>query len=68
MPPGATPTRGALPRRFGDFPTLPDALDYAADGETGLNFYNGKGVPEKTIISDKEYTAENAQAELANAY
>jgi fatty-acyl-CoA synthase len=43
MPPGATPTRGALPRRFGDFPTLPDALDYAADGETGLNFYNGKG-------------------------
>ena len=31
-------------------------------------FYNGQGVPEKTIISDKEYTKENAQAELANAY
>ena len=43
MPPGPTPTGGALPRRFGDFGTLADALDYAADGETGLNFYNGKG-------------------------
>ncbi len=40
---GPTPTGGALPRRFGDFPTLADALDYAADGETGLNFHNGKG-------------------------
>ena len=24
-------------------PTLADALDYAADGATGLNFYDGKG-------------------------
>ena len=32
------------------------------------DFYSGKGVPEKTIISDKEYTPDNAQAELANAY
>ena len=32
------------------------------------DFYSGKGVPAKTIISDKEYTAENAAAELANAY
>ncbi len=31
-------------------------------------FYSGEGVPEKTIISDKEYTEANAQAELANAY
>ena len=38
-----TPTEGGLPRRFGDFGTLADALDYAAGGETGLNFYNGKG-------------------------
>jgi ABC-type sugar transport system substrate-binding protein len=43
--------------RFG--PLAFEALD---------NFYNGKGVPEKTIISDKEYTAENAQAEVVNAY
>jgi ribose transport system substrate-binding protein len=32
------------------------------------DFYSGKGVVEKTIISDKEYTEENAQSELANAY
>ncbi len=31
-------------------------------------FYNGEGVPEVTIISDKEYTKDNAQQELANAY
>lgn len=32
------------------------------------DFYNGEGVPEITIISDKEYTTENAEAELPNAY
>jgi galactofuranose transport system substrate-binding protein len=31
-------------------------------------FYNGEGVPEVTIISDKEYTKDNAEAELPNAY
>jgi ABC-type sugar transport system substrate-binding protein len=31
-------------------------------------FYSGEGVPEVTIISDKEYTKENAEAELENAY
>jgi ribose transport system substrate-binding protein len=31
-------------------------------------FYNGEGVPEVTIISDKEYTTDNAETELANAY
>jgi len=32
------------------------------------DLYSGKGVSEKTIISDKEYTTENAAAELSNAY
>jgi ribose transport system substrate-binding protein len=32
------------------------------------DFYSGKGVPAKTIISDKEYTTVNASAELGNAY
>jgi ABC-type sugar transport system substrate-binding protein len=32
------------------------------------DFYSGKGVVEKTIISDKEYTKDNARSELANAY
>lgn len=31
-------------------------------------FYNDEGVPEVTIISDKEYTKDNAEDELANAY
>jgi ribose transport system substrate-binding protein len=31
-------------------------------------FYSGEGVPKITIISDKEYTRENAEAELPNAY
>lgn len=31
-------------------------------------FYNGEGVPEITIISDKEYTKDNAGDELENAY
>ncbi|WP_145143651.1 fatty acyl-AMP ligase [Roseomonas gilardii] len=37
------PTRNSLPRRLGSFATLPDALDYAAAGETGLSFYDGRG-------------------------
>jgi ribose transport system substrate-binding protein len=32
------------------------------------DFYSGAGVPEVTIISDKEYTTDNAEAELVNAY
>jgi len=33
----------ALARRFGDFATLTEALDYAARGETGLNLYSPRG-------------------------
>jgi ABC-type sugar transport system substrate-binding protein len=32
------------------------------------DFYGGAGVPEVTIISDEEYTVDNAEAELENAY
>lgn len=39
----ATPTGNTLPLRFGDFSTLAEALDYAAQGETGFNFYTGAG-------------------------
>lgn len=37
----ATPTRNNLPLRTADFSTLAEALDYAAQGETGFNFYGG---------------------------
>ena len=39
----ATPTRHGLAFRAADFETLTEALDYAAQGETGSNFYTGRG-------------------------
>ncbi len=39
----STPTLHNLPFRAADFATLPDALDYAAKGDTGANFYTGRG-------------------------
>jgi len=39
----ATPTDDDLPRRFADFATLGDALDYAARGVRGLNFHDARG-------------------------
>ncbi|HHJ14640.1 MAG TPA: fatty acyl-AMP ligase [Gammaproteobacteria bacterium] len=39
----STPTVHQLPFRAADFATLADALDYAAQGETGANFYTGRG-------------------------
>jgi fatty-acyl-CoA synthase len=47
---GARPGLVATPRanravahRFGDFTTLAEALDYAAQGDTGFNFYSPRG-------------------------
>ena len=40
----ATPTDCDQPRRYADFDTLGDALDYAADGVRGLNFHDARGV------------------------
>ncbi|WP_294356712.1 fatty acyl-AMP ligase [uncultured Sphingomonas sp.] len=37
-----TPTADALPRRFSDFGTLGEALDYAAQGKRGLNFHDAR--------------------------
>jgi len=38
-----TPTNNTLPFRAADFANLAEALDYAAQGETGCNFYSGRG-------------------------
>ena len=38
-----TPTTDSLERRFSDFETLGDALDYAAQGVRGLNFHDMRG-------------------------
>ena len=37
-----TATRDALPRRIADFATLGEALDYAALGQRGLNFFDAR--------------------------
>jgi len=38
-----TPSDDALPRRFADFTTLGEALDYAAGGARGFNFHDPRG-------------------------
>jgi fatty-acyl-CoA synthase len=40
---GYTPTLDRLERRISDFPTLGDALDYAARGVRGMNFHDARG-------------------------
>ena len=39
-----TPTGDSLPRRFSDFETLGEALDYAAQGARGFNFHDARGM------------------------
>jgi len=38
-----TPTDNGLAQRLGDFGTLTSALDYAAAGRGGMNFYTARG-------------------------
>ena len=38
-----TPNEDALERRFADFGTFAEALDYAARGKRGLNFHDARG-------------------------
>ncbi len=38
-----TPTESQVPLRTTDFSNLADALDYAAQGMSGFNFYSGRG-------------------------
>ena len=38
-----TPNDDALPRRYSDFETFGEALDYAATGTKGLNFHDARG-------------------------
>ena len=46
---GATPTGGGITRPEGEFTGLADALDYAAQGQTGYNFYGGSGELEAVL-------------------
>ncbi|UCD82248.1 MAG: fatty acyl-AMP ligase, partial [Desulfobacterales bacterium] len=49
----ATPAANNLPLRIADFSTLAEALDYAAQGKTGYNFYTG-GVKLYSSLSYEE--------------
>ncbi len=42
-----TPHEDALERRFADFGTFGDALDYAATGKRGFNFHDPRGMLER---------------------
>jgi fatty-acyl-CoA synthase len=48
-----TPTKSNLLFRPADFAGLAEALDYAAQGETGVNFYDGRGRLE-TVLPYRE--------------
>ena len=37
------PSDSGLPRRFSDFATMGEALDYAASGASGFNFHDARG-------------------------
>ena len=37
-----TPTDDGLPRRYADFATVTEALDYAAQGRKGMNFHDAR--------------------------
>lgn len=44
-----TNTLNTLSQRLADFETLTDALDYAATGTTGYNFYDARGVLKQVL-------------------
>lgn len=46
----------SLPMRYADFPTLVDALDYAALSSAGMNFYDRRCQRRSTGISDVKST------------
>ena len=53
MKQSVTKTLNTLPLRLADFGTLTEALDYAAGGVTGCNFFDARGKL-RDIISYKE--------------
>lgn len=51
-----TPSFHALPSRLAEFATVAEAIAYAAQGETGLNFYSGKGELTEALPYAQLYT------------
>ncbi len=60
----ATPTQDpTLPRRYSDFDTLVEAMEYAARGKRGANFYNARG----DLIESRTWANLCAQAKIIGA-
>ncbi|MGB0636227.1 MAG: fatty acyl-AMP ligase [Gammaproteobacteria bacterium] len=57
IPMQVTPLNSALPLRNASFNTLTEALEYAAQGDTGYNFYDGRG-DLSSVLSYKELRVE----------
>ena len=53
-----TPTASGIALRSADFPTLAAALDYAAGGDSGFNYYDGRGA----LIATLPYSELRARA------
>lgn len=53
-----TPTASGISLRSADFPTLAAALDYAAGGDSGFNYYDGRGA----LIATLPYSELRARA------
>ena len=61
----ATPTNNQIELRPGKFATLSEALDYAASGETGCNFYSGRGkLTHVATYADLQKQAQNLARRL----
>jgi len=57
-----TPTRNSIEQRLAEFSTMTEALEYAAQGETGFNFYDARGnlksvLPFKTLMERSRHVA-----------
>ena len=62
-----TPTDSNQPLRPADFAGLADALDYAAQGEAGANFYDGRGNLQSVLPYSELAARAKALARLAQA-
>jgi len=58
-----TPTEDSLARRYSDFSTMGEALDYAARGARGMNFHDARG----TLMRPYSYAELRADA-ITGAY
>ena len=44
-----TPTDDELPRRYADFATMTEALDYVAQGKKGMNFHDARATLARVV-------------------